>query len=70
MHNRGYKTLRDVIESIKQLIDDEGLNVKKEKLLNICELKKHLNSQDDYFGQLSNGTWFHIQPQDVFKVIK
>lgn len=70
MHNAIYKKLEDILESIRQLIQDEGLDVKSEKILNIAELKEYLNKYDDYFGQLSNGTWYHIQPKNVFATIK
>ncbi len=70
MHNAVHKTLRDILESLKQLICDEGLSVKREGLPNVCGIKKHLNKNDDYFGQLANGTWYHIQPQNVFEIIK
>lgn len=70
MHNAIHKTLRGVIESVRQLIHDEGLSVKNEKVPNIYELKNRLNGHDDYFGCLSSGTWFHIQPQNVFEIVK
>lgn len=70
MHNAMHKTLRDVLESVKQLINEEALNIKKAELPNVCVLKKHLNKYDDYFGQLSNGTWYHIQPKNIFETIK
>lgn len=70
MHNTMHKTLKDVLESVEQLVGDEDLNFKNEELLNIRGLKKHLNKYDDYFGQLSNGTWYHIQPKNIFKIVK
>ncbi|MBU4331803.1 hypothetical protein KKD19_04035 [Patescibacteria group bacterium] len=70
MHNAIHETLRDALESIKQLISNEGLDLKNEKLLNVCGLKKYLNKCDDCFGRLSNGTWFHIQPQNIFEIVK
>lgn len=69
LHNAYHKTLKAVRESVEQLINDE--NTKPEnKLPSINELKKCLNDNDDYTGHLSNGTWFHIQPQNVFEMIK
>lgn len=70
MHNATHRTLKDILESIKQLIGDEELNIKKERLPNVYGLKKHLNKYDDYFGRLSNGTWYHIQPKNIFETIK
>ena len=69
LHNACHATLEAVRESVEQLINDE--NAKPEnKLPSINELKKCLNDNDDYTGHLSNGTWFHIQPQNVFEMIK
>lgn len=65
-HNNVYDTLDDVIESIIQLVQDEGLKVKKEKISNTVSIRKHLEKNDDYFGQLSNGTWYHVQPHPIF----
>lgn len=70
MHNAVYESLRDVLESIKQLIYDEELSVKSEEVPSIHELKNYLNRCDDYSGRLSNGTWFHIQPQNIFEIVK
>lgn len=70
MHNAIHKTLGDVLESVKQLIHDEGLSVRNERVPDVHRLKNHLNRCDDYFGQLSNDTWFHVQPQNVFEIIK
>ncbi|MEK7080618.1 MAG: hypothetical protein AAB925_02170 [Patescibacteria group bacterium] len=70
MHNAVHKTLGDVLESVKQLICDEGLSVKRERLPNVYGIEKYLNKNDDYFGQLANGTWYYIQPQNIFEVIK
>ena len=70
MHNAIYKKLEDILESIRELIQDEGLDLKSENILNIAELKEYLNKYDDYFGQLSNDTWYHIQPKNVFETIK
>lgn len=70
MHNTFHDQLRDVLESVKQLMIDEKLDNEVKELPNICDLKKHLNRNDDYFWQLSNGTWFHIQPQKVFEIVK
>jgi len=70
MHNAVYEKLEDVLESVEQLVRDEGLDVESEKLLNIARLKESLNENDDYFEQLSNGTWYHIQPKNIFEFIK
>ncbi len=70
MHNAFYRNLKDVIESTKQLILDEEADANVKDLPNVCSLKKHLNKHDDYLGQLPNGTWFHIQPQNVFEIVK
>jgi len=34
----------------------------------VCE--RTINKNDDYCGYLSNGAWFHIQPQNVFEAVK
>lgn len=60
MHNAIYKTLGDILESVKQLICDEDLDTKGKRLPSVCELKNHLNKHDDYFEQLSSGTWYHV----------
>lgn len=65
-HNNVYDTLNDVNESIIQLAQEEGLKVKKEKIPNSVSVKKYLEKNDDYFGQFSNGTWYHIQPHPIF----
>lgn len=70
MHNTFHDKLSHVLESIKQLIIDEKLDNEIKGLPNVCDLKKHLNRNDDYFGQLSNNIWFHIQPQEVFEIVK
>jgi len=70
MHNAIHKTLRNVLESVKQLIYDEGLSAKRESLPTVSKIKKHLNKYDDYFGQFTNGIWYHIQPQNVFEIVK
>ena len=66
MHNNIYNTLEDVHESVIQLIQDEKLEDKKEKTPNVSNIKRYLDKNDDYFCQLSNGTWYHIQPHPVF----
>ena len=66
LHNCIYDSLNDICESIRQLIEDEGLNANKEKIPTIRGLRKHLRIQDDYIGQLTNGTWYHIQLHPVF----
>lgn len=69
MHNTFHNKLSDVLESVKQLIIDEKLDNEVKKLPNVSDLKKRLNRNDDYFWKLSNGTWFHIQPQKVFEIV-
>ena len=49
MHNAVYETLEDVLESVRNLVQDEDLDIKNEKIPNITELKKCLNKNDDYF---------------------
>lgn len=70
MHNTIHEKLEHVLESIEQLIESENLNIKNEKIPNITEFKECLNKNDDYFKQLSNGTWYHIQPKNIFEVVK
>ncbi|MCG2724924.1 MAG: hypothetical protein L6420_01490 [Elusimicrobia bacterium] len=65
-HNSEYNTLSEVCESIKQLIQDENFDIQKEKAPSVNSIKKHLESNDDYFNQLSNDTWYHIQPYPIF----
>jgi len=70
LHNASHTTLDAVRESVQQLLKDEDSRYENGKLLSVCGLKKHLNTHDDYTGHLSNGTWFHIQPRDIFKILK
>lgn len=70
MHNNVYSSLKDVRESVIQLAQDENLEIKKENIPSTGCIKKHLKKSDDYFGQLSNDTWFHIQPQNIFEIVK
>lgn len=69
-HNAIHKKLEHVLESVQQLVENEDLDIEKEKLPSISELKEGLNKDDDFCGHLSNGTWFHIQPQNVFEAVK
>ena len=62
MHNSVYGALDEVSESVMQLVEDEALNARKERVPSVCRLKRHLERRDDYFGEFSNGTWYHIQP--------
>lgn len=66
MHNNLYKTVRDLHESIIQLVQEEKLKTDQENIPSASIIKKYLEKSDDYFGQLSNGTWYHIQPFPVF----
>lgn len=70
MHNAIHEKLEHVLESVEQLIENEGLDIENENLPSISELKERLNKDDDFCGYLSNGTRFHIQPQNVFEVVK
>lgn len=70
MHNTVHEKLEYVLEGVEQLIEDENLDIKNEKTLNITELKECLNKNDDYFNQLTNGTWYHIQPKNIFEVVQ
>lgn len=65
-HNNQYNTLGQVCESVKQLIQDEGLDIQKEETLSADSIKEYLEDNDDYFQQLSTGTWYHIQPHPIF----
>ncbi len=60
-HNAVYENLAVLHESINQLIEEENLIVRKEKLPSFSELENHFKSEEDFFHSLSNGTWFHIQ---------
>ena len=66
LHNSIYNSLSDLCESIGQLIEDEELDVGKEKVPTFRHLKKYLSELDDYVGRFSNGTWYHIQLHPVF----
>lgn len=70
MHNASHTTLQAARESVEQLITNERAELENGKLPNLRELKKHLNRREDYTGYLSNGTWFHIQPKNVFEIVK
>lgn len=70
MHNAVHQKLEHALESVGRLVENEGLDVKNENLPSISELKERLNKDDDFCGYLSNGIWFHIQPQNVFEVVK
>ena len=64
-HNREYNTLYEIFESVRQLIQDEDVDILKEDILSTVDIKKYLDNNDDYFKQLSNGTWYHIQPSSI-----
>ena len=60
-HNALYDSLIAVQESLEQLVEGENLNLKFEEIPSAEDLDKHFVVYDDYYGGLSNGTWFHIQ---------
>lgn len=60
-HNAVYENLAILHESINQLVEEEKLIVKKEKIFSLSELENHFRNEEDFFHTLSNGTWFHIQ---------
>lgn len=66
MHNKVYTTLNNLHESVVQCMADEKLDAETEELPSIKDLRKCLCKNDDYFQQLSNGTWYHIQQDPVF----
>lgn len=66
LHNAIYNNLGEVVESVRQLAEEEGAKPVDEKLPNEGELKRHLDKKDDYTGYLSNDTWYHIQSHPVF----
>ncbi|MCX7878853.1 MAG: hypothetical protein N2510_09500 [Ignavibacteria bacterium] len=59
-HNAVYTNLKALKEGIEQLIDDEGME-RRRNTLKLSELENHFLSDDDFFRLLPNGTWFHIQ---------
>ncbi|MBI4646864.1 MAG: hypothetical protein HY738_09800 [Bacteroidia bacterium] len=65
-HNCIYNSLDEAAESIEQLMEEEGLNNVTENTLSIAQLAKHLSDNDDFFHQLSTGTWYHLQLHPVF----
>jgi len=70
MYNAVHKKLEHVLESVRQFIEDDDLDIENGNLPNACELKERLNKDDNFCGYLSSGTWFHIQPQNIFEVVK
>ena len=68
MHNCIYDTLNDVYESVRQLIQEENLNMENEKMPTSHHLKMHLEKHDDYVNMLANGTWYHVQSHPVFGI--
>ena len=66
MHNKIYDTLNDLRESVAQFVEDEGLDVETEKLPSSGDLRRYLQKNDDYFQELSNGGWYHVQTDPVF----
>ena len=64
--NSIFETLEAVLESIKELLNEEDLTIELDALPNEEELKNHLTENDDFLFSLSNGTWCHIQCNPVF----
>lgn len=60
-HNALYNSLFTLRESLEQLVDDEELDKDFEEIPTVEDLKNHFLSRDDFWGGLSNGTYFHIQ---------
>ena len=73
-HNALYGSLVAVRESLEQLATEEGLDETLEVIPKPGELEKHFESlKDDFYGGLSNGTWFHIQEvpeENILEVFK
>lgn len=59
-HNAVYENPVILHESINQLIEEEKLILKKEKIPSFSELEDHFRKEEDFYHELSNGTWFHI----------
>ena len=70
MHNAAHASLKAIRESVEQLVEDEDAVFESGELPSVHELKAHLNIYDDYTGYLSDGTWFHVQPRNIFTSIK
>lgn len=66
MHNKVYDSLDSLHESVTQFVEDEEVNAETEELPSIGDLRRHLQKNDDYFRELSNGSWYHVQPDPVF----
>jgi len=66
MHNKIYDALNDLHESVEQFIESESLGIRTERLPSIGNLRRYLQKDDDYFQELSNGSWYHIQSDPVF----
>jgi len=66
MHNKVYDTLNSLHESVAQFVADEELDAEVEELPSIGDLRRHLQKNDDYFRELPNGNWYHIQLDPVF----
>lgn len=60
-HNAVYEDVSILHESILQLVEEEGLNIEDAATPSIAELENHFGNDDDFFKNLSNGTWFHVQ---------
>lgn len=69
-HNAVYENLFVVQDSLRQLAEEEGLNVVNEEIPTAGDLEKHFDFNDDYDGVLLNGTWFHIQELTVRNYIR
>ena len=69
-HNALYDSLIAVQESLEQLVEGENLNLKFEEIPSAENLDKHFVVHEDYYGGLSNGTWFHIQQTTGENILK
>lgn len=69
-HNALYGSLSALRESLEQLVYEENLDIEFEEIPQVEDLKKHFSFHDDFYGGLSNGTWFHIQETRDENILK
>lgn len=67
-HNSIYNSFNDLYESVLQLIEEENLELSQENMPSFKNLENHLENEDDYLSNLSNGTWYHVQRNPVFSI--